>query len=135
MIWFIPLDIVQKIYQNNGVRNKLEAWLVFLSSDEPEVIVRLLKEYPQFREMYEEVYELCLNTEKVMEMFSKELLELDKNTVQYMIDEMQDEIDAQKAALKVKDTELQEKDSQLQEKNEENARLRTLLKQAGIKTN
>ena len=137
---FIPLDIVQKIYQNNGVSNKLEAWLVFLSSDEPEVIVRLLKEYPQFREMYEDVYELCLNTERVMEMFSKELLELDKNTVQYMIDEMQDEIAAQKAALKVKDAKLQEKDNQLQEKDNqlqekdaENARLRALLKQVGIK--
>lgn len=132
---FIPLDIVQKIYQNNGVSNKLEAWLVFLSSDEPEVIVRLLKEYPQFREMYEEVYELCLNTERVMEMFSKELLELDKNTVQYMIDEMQDEIDAQKVALTVKDAKLQEKDGQLQEKDAEIARLRALLKQAGIKEN
>ncbi len=34
-----------------------------------------------------------------MEMFSKELYELDKNTVQYMIDEMQDTIDAQKDEL------------------------------------
>ena len=32
-------------------------------------------------------------------MFSKELYELDKNTVQYMIDEMQDTIDAQKEEL------------------------------------
>ena len=29
--------------------------------------------------MYEEIYELCQNTEKVMGMFSKELLELDPN--------------------------------------------------------
>ena len=34
-----------------------------------------------------------------MEMFSKELYELDKNTVQYMMDEMQDTIDAQKKEL------------------------------------
>ena len=34
-----------------------------------------------------------------MEMFSKELQELDRNTVQYMIDEMQDVIDAQKEDL------------------------------------
>lgn len=32
-------------------------------------------------------------------MFSKELAELDKNTVQYMIDEMQDTIDAQNNEL------------------------------------
>lgn len=33
-------------------------------------------------------------------MFSKELLELDRNTVQLMIDEMQNEINQRKAELK-----------------------------------
>ena len=37
-----------------------------------------------------------------MGIFSKELEELDKNTVQYMIDEMQDAIDAQKEQLSQK---------------------------------
>ena len=110
---FIPLDIMKKIYQNNGIRNKLEAWLIFLSDDNPETIVRLMEEYPKFREMYEDVCELCLNTEKVMNMFSKELLELDRNTVQLMIDEMQDEIDSQKIQLDEQKEQLQEKDVQL----------------------
>ena len=61
---FIPLDIVKKIYHNKGVSNKFEAWLVFLSEDNPEMIVRLIEAYPEFRKMYEEVYDLCLNTEK-----------------------------------------------------------------------
>ena len=63
------------------------------------MIVKLITEYPQFKAYYEEIYQLCRNTEKVMEMFSKELQELDRNTVQYMIDEMQDVIDAQKEDL------------------------------------
>ena len=62
--------------------------------DEPEMIVKLITEYPQ-KAYYEEIYQLCRGTEKVMEMFSKELQELDRNTVQYMIDEMQEVIDAQ----------------------------------------
>ena len=134
---FIPLDISKKIYENGGVRNKLEAWFIFLSDDNPETIRKLIDAYPEFREMYEEVYDLCLNTEKVMEMYSKELLELDRNTVLYMIDEMQNEIDEQKVKLEEKDTQLQEKNIQLQEKNQdlehvraENERLRALLKQA-----
>jgi hypothetical protein len=45
--------------------------------------------------MYREIYELCRNVEKVMGLFSKELQILDKNTVQYMIDQMQDTIDEQ----------------------------------------
>lgn len=63
------------------------------------MIVRLITEYPQFKVYYEEIYQLCRDTEKVMEMFLKELQELDRNTVQYMIDEMQEVIDAQKEDL------------------------------------
>ena len=69
------------------------------SNDDPETVIRLAERYPEFRKIYEEGYEICQNVEKVMEMFSKELYELDKNTVQYMIDEMQDTIDAQKEEL------------------------------------
>ena len=52
-----------------------------------------------FRQMYGDVYEVCRNMEKVMGMFSEELREMDRNTVQYMIDEMQATIDAQSAVL------------------------------------
>lgn len=80
---FVPLDIFKKILQNRNVdiKNKLEAWLTFLSVDDPEIILKLLKAYPQFRPMYQEVYDMCRNLEKVMHMFSKELEELDSNTV------------------------------------------------------
>lgn len=48
-----------------------------MSSDEPEDIIRLITDYPEFKVIYDEVYNLCLNVEKVMEMFSKELKELE----------------------------------------------------------
>ena len=96
---FIPLDIFRGILHNEGIKDKLDAWLMFLSVDEPEMIVKLITEYPQFKAYYGEIYQLCRNAEKVMEMFSKELQELDRNTVQYMIDEMQEVIDAQKKDL------------------------------------
>lgn len=111
---FIPLDIFRKNQQNiinktPKTDNKLDAWLTFLSMDEPEDIIRLITEYPEFKPLYEEIYLLCRNMEQVMGIFSEELLELDRNTVQYMIDEMQDMIDAQKQeieALKQKIAEL-----------------------------
>lgn len=61
--------------------------LTLLACDEPERIMALIEKYPEFRQIYEEGYEICRNTERVMEMFSEELYELDRNTVQYMIDE------------------------------------------------
>lgn len=96
---FIPLDIFKKSQQNRNIAEKKDAWLILLSCDEPEMVIKLIERYPEFRKMYEEGYEICLNTERVMEMFSKELYELDKNTVQYMIDEMQDTIDVQKEEM------------------------------------
>ena len=89
--------------------SKREAWLTFLSTDEPEIIIELISQYPEFKEMYEEIYVMCQNVEKVMEMFSKELIQLDRNTVQYMIDEMQDTIDVQKEELEAKQNQLQAK--------------------------
>ncbi|MBM6855272.1 hypothetical protein H6B11_14125 [Mediterraneibacter glycyrrhizinilyticus] len=69
-----------------------------------------------------------------MEMFSKELQELDRNTVQYMIDEMQDVIDAQKVDLrKQKDVidsqkeQLRQKESALEDKEKEIAELKAQL--------
>ena len=107
---FISLDNFHGILHNNGIRNQLEAWLTFLSVDEPETIAKLIREYPQFEKYYEEIYELCRNTERVMQMFSEELRELDRNTVQYMIDDMKDEIDAQKQELKEQKDLLNQKD-------------------------
>ena len=133
---FIPLDIFHGIYHNDGKSNgkngggncwnRTEAWLTFLSTDQPEIIIELIRQYPEFKEMYEEIYVMCQNVEKVMEMFSKELIQLDRNTVQYMIDEMQDTIDVQKEELEAKqetiDTqkgELEAKQNQLNQKEEE----------------
>ena len=110
---FIPLDIFINMLHNKGINNKLDAWLTFLSSDALEDIIALIDKYPDFKKMYDEVYTMCLNTEKVMNMFSKELAELDRNTVQYMIDEMQDEIDGMKEQLNDKDSEINKKDNEI----------------------
>ena len=98
---FVALDIFKKAIQNRDIRNRLEAWLFFLATDDPEDIGKLLERYPEFGKLYREIYEICRNVEKVMEMFSMELWELDRNTVQYMMDEMQEELDALKQQFKL----------------------------------
>lgn len=59
----------------------------------------MITTYPDFKLMYDDVYNLCNNIEKVMEMFSKELKILDENTVRYMIDEMQGTIDGMQGTI------------------------------------
>ena len=96
---FIPLDIFLKNQHNKDIGNKLDAWLLFFASDDPNDIIRLIKEYPEFQAMYEQAYQICRNVEDIMGLFSEELKILDRNTVLYMIDEMQNALDEHKATI------------------------------------
>ncbi len=117
--FFVPLDIFRHIIQNKGIRDRRDAWLAFLTLDDPEWIEKVINAYPDFRALYEEAYEMCLNLEKVMGMYSKVLKELDSNTVQYMIDEMQETINRKDEQLSQKDEQLSQKDEQLSQKDEQ----------------
>lgn len=90
---FICLDIFNNTIHNEGrkIESRLEEWLVFLSQDDPDMIINLLNCNPEFKKIYEEVYTICLNMERMMSMFSKELEILDRNTVKLMVDEMIEE--------------------------------------------
>lgn len=116
---FIPLDIFKKNQQNKDIKNKLDAWLVFLSIDDPEMIIKLIETYPDFKPMYEQIYDICQNIEEVMGMFSKELQELDRNTVLYMIDEMQEELDEKKLQLNETKNKLNDTESRLNNTQEQ----------------
>ena len=96
---FIPLDIFGEKIHNEGVSNETEAWLAFLSQDDPVIVAHLIEKYPEFRAMYEEVYRICRNMEDVMKIFSDELRILDENTVMNMIDEMKEENEQMRARL------------------------------------
>lgn len=67
--------------------------------DEPEAVITIIKKYPDFKAIYEQIYDICRNIEEVMSMFSEELRELDRNTVQLMIDEMQEELNQDKKQM------------------------------------
>lgn len=99
---FIALDIFHENHHNKTITNKLDAWLLFLSSDKPEDILQLILAYPEFQAMYEQAYALCRNLEDVMGFFSEELRILDRNTVQYMMDEMQEKINELSETLEQK---------------------------------
>ena len=67
--------------------------------DRPEEIIAIIEKYLDFKDLYSQIYDMCRNIEEVMAMFSKELLEMDRNTVQLMIDDMQKELDETKDEL------------------------------------
>ena len=126
---FISLDIFKETLQNKGVTGKLEAWLTFFCADEPEYIVELITAYPEFKLLYEDVYRLCLNTEKVMEMFSEELRMLDVNTTQFMIDTMQERLDELKALVSEEKEKIDEQQGKIDEQQGKIAEQQKIIEQ------
>ena len=117
---FVPIDIFLAKLHNKGITSKLDAWLTFLGCDEPDIIIDLITKYPEFKPMYSHLYDICRNIEGVMNMFSKELQIMDRNTVKYMIDELQEQLD--------------DANNKVQDLSDENARLRKILEENGIKS-
>ena len=92
---------------------------MFLSMDEPEAVISIIEKYSDFKAMYGQIYEICRNIEEVMGMFSKELRELDRNTVQLMIDEMQEELNQVKRKVEEEKQKAEEERQKAQEKDYE----------------
>ena len=67
----IPLDIYRKNVDNKNIETPLEAWFTFLTSEEPDRIIELITRYPEFKSMYETLYQMCENVERVMKCSRK----------------------------------------------------------------
>ena len=77
--------------------------------------------------IYQDMASYLHKPEEVLTMFSDALKILDHNTVQYMIDEMQNTIDDQKAQISDKDSQLTDMHSQLADKDSQIAALKAQL--------
>ena len=124
-----------------NIVTELDAWLTFFSCTDSEHIVRLLQEYPKFLEYYKDIAVFRTKPKELIYMFSEALEILDRNTANYMIDELaqevksvKEELDSAKKESMAKDTlidtqknELATKDEQLATKDEEIAKLKAQL--------
>ena len=128
----IALDVFRKFpYPKN--RNEQTAWLSLLATEEMKDAEALVLEYPWLEEIYEEIAMLRKNPEEVLGMFSEALRILDRNTIKYMVEEMQKTIDEQKTVIGEKDLAIEERESELEEKasiiNKQNEEIESLRKQ------
>jgi len=102
----IPLDIFMENHHN--IDSKLDAWLYFIASDRLEDVCRVVEKYPEFWKLYEEVFRFRFQKEELISMYSDALRILDENTVQYMVEEQKEVIEAQQRRLEEKDKETKE---------------------------
>ncbi|MBR1931540.1 MAG: PD-(D/E)XK nuclease family transposase [Lachnospiraceae bacterium] len=112
-IVYISLDTYRKISQNKNITSVQDAWLTFLSSDDPEQILKLVNNYPEFLDLYAEIAEFRRNPEELIYMFSDALRIMDHNTTLYMIDEQKKELEERKRELEALRKESEERKQEL----------------------
>ena len=114
---YISLDTFRNVRQNIG--SYLDAWFTFLSSDAPADIVHLTESYPEFKEYYHDIALFRTNPRELMNMYSEALQQMDRNTANYMIEEVQKELEDAQVKLAVKQEELDKKNAYIKELEEQ----------------
>ena len=105
----------------------MDAWLLCLSSDDPEDILYLTERHPEFIPMYEQLFTICSNEGRMLEMYSAELRMMDNNTVKLMIDKMNEKLDEMGRELEAKDCELEADKRELEANRREIEKLKAML--------
>ncbi len=85
-ITFISLDTFRDEVHN--INTKRDAWLKFLTEDDPDEIVNFVNQYPEFLPCYKDLIAFRQNPKELINMFSDALKELNKNTERYMVEEL-----------------------------------------------
>ncbi len=114
--FLISLDVFRE-FQYPKDKNEQTAWLSLLVTEDQEEAERLVQEYPWLQEIFEEIAMLRQKPEEVLGMFSEALRILDQNTIKYMIDELEKDLEEKEAVLREKAAEIKEKEAVLKEKD------------------
>lgn len=112
----IALDVFMKIPYTERKKTEQTAWLSLLVTEHLDDAKLLIRDYPWLEEIYQEVAMLRQNPEEVLGMASEALRILDRNTMQYMIDQQKAEIDQQKLQLERQAARIAELEAQLADK-------------------
>lgn len=114
--------------------NDLEGWLSILTAETIADVERVIRRYPWSETIFREISTYVNKSEEVIHMFSEALKIADKNTVKYMIEELQDELQLaekkqkQEAELRKQEEEKRKQaEDELQRSKEEIAQLKALL--------
>ena len=110
---YVSLDIFRQMKHNE--LTELEAWLYFLGSDKPQDILRIIDKYPMFSLLYQEIVDFRFHPKELISMYSKALSIMDKNTVQYMVDELKAQLVQRNADLAQRDAALVQRDAEIKQ--------------------
>ena len=101
---YISLD-TYKNFIHTKIKNKKEAWMLFLASDKMEDIMEVCETYPEFIPIYQDVFNFSNQEEELVMMFSDALKEMDRNEERYMVEELRMERENKRLRKKLQELE------------------------------
>ena len=118
-ITLISLDTFENVVQN--ISSRQDAWLKFLTTDNPNEIIELVNRFPEFLSCYRDLIAYRNNPEELICMFSDALNEMDRNTERYMVEELNKHVNELKgvvsdlgATIQAKENTIQTQESRIQ---------------------
>lgn len=91
--YLLDLDFHREERREKNIQTELEGWMTFLGCRQPEKIVQLIKSYPHFKSMYEDLYGICRDEQRVLRMFASEIKKREENLTRRTMEEMEETID------------------------------------------
>ena len=116
--YYICLDTYRK-YIHTEIKNKRDAWLLFLGSADINDILEVCEAFPEFISLYEDMFKLQIDERRLMTMFSEALEIMNKNTERYMVEFYSKECEEAKNMRDEAISELNEAKSELDETKSE----------------
>ncbi len=78
---FIELGDFIKMKDCETVNNKLDAWLLFIATDDIKVKNELMQKYPDFKEAYIEALGMLRDRKELISMFAIDFEQIEKNSI------------------------------------------------------
>ncbi len=107
---------------NQCVLSKLDAWLYFLGSDSLQDIQRVIEAYPEFAELYRQVFRFRYQMKEVLEVYSEVLAELDRNTAALMVEQQEERIKQQQTKIDQQQAKIGQQQAKIGQQQAENHR-------------
>ena len=106
------LDTFENVVQN--ISSRQDAWLKFLTTDNPNEIIELVNRFPEFLSCYRDLIAYRNNPEELICMFSDALNEMDRNTERYMLEELNKHVNELKGVVSDLGATIQAKENTIQ---------------------
>ncbi len=106
----VALDVFRKFPYTKD-KNEQTGWLSLLVTENLTDAEKYMNDYPWLEEIYREIAMLRHKPEEVLGMFSEALRILEHNTMVYLVEQQQKELEEKDAVISEKDAALNEKDA------------------------